>query len=189
MNGQNIGYIRVSSVSQNTVRQLSGINLHKIFTDKCSGKDAQRPQLELMLEFIRDGDTVYIHSMDRLARNLIDLKILVRRMTSKKAKVIFVKENLTFTGDDSAMSNLLLSVMGAFAEFERTLIKERQMEGIVIAKQNGRFKGRVQSLTVAQIAEMKQMLIDRYKKTEIAQKFNITRQTLYRYINSNEFSL
>lgn len=134
MSGQNIGYIRVSTVEQNTIRQLEGLQLKKIFTDKCSGKDTNRPQLDLMLDFIREGDTVYIHSMDRLARNLEDLRKLVNLINGKQAKVSFIKENLTFTGEDSPMSNLLLNVMGAFAEFERSLIKERQKEGIAIAK-------------------------------------------------------
>ena len=93
--GQNIGYIRVSTIEQNTSRQLDGvIELHRTFIDKCSGKDTHRPELNTMLEFVRDGDCVYIHSMDRLARNLLDLKNIVLNLTQKGVKVIFVKENL-----------------------------------------------------------------------------------------------
>ncbi len=182
MQSHKIGYIRVSTVEQNVDRQLEGVRLDKVFTDKCSGKDTNRPQLAIMLDFVREGDTVFIHSMDRLARNLDDLRKLVSCLTSKKVKVSFIKENLIFTGEDSPMSSLLLSVMGAFAEFERSLIKERQKEGIVLAKKAGKYKGRNKCLTEEQTAQMYQMVADRYKKTEIAKKFGISRDTLYRYI-------
>lgn len=180
--GQDIGYIRVSSLEQNTARQLDGIMLDKVFTDKCSGKDENRPQLQTMLEFVRDGDTVYIHSMDRLARNLDDLRKIVNFLASKNVRVKFVKENLTFSGNNSPMEVLMLSVMGAFAEFERSLIKERQREGIALAKARGVYKGRKSSVTQEQIDEMRQMAADRYKKTEIAKKFGISRATLYIYL-------
>ena len=134
MAGQRIGYIRVSTLDQQTERQLDGIALDQTFTDKASGKDTKRPQLELMLRFARRGDTVVVHSMDRLARNLDDLRRIVHTLTGKGVRIEFVKEQLTFTGEDSPMSNLLLSVMGAFAQFERELIRERQREGIAIAK-------------------------------------------------------
>ena len=114
-----VGYVRVSSVDQNTVRQLEGIEVERTFTDKASGKDTARPKLDEMLAFVRDGDAVIVHSMDRLARNLDDLRRIVRTLTGKGVRVEFVKENLTFTGEDSPMATLLLSVMGAFAEFER----------------------------------------------------------------------
>ena len=147
--GQNIGYIRVSTIDQNTSRQLdNNIELHRTFIDKCSGKDTHRPELNTMLEFVRDGDCVYIHSMDRLARNLLDLKNIVLNLTQKGVKVIFVKENLSFDNDSkNPMSNLLLNIMGAFAEFERELIKERQKEGIIQAKKQGKYNGRKQSLS------------------------------------------
>uniref|UniRef100_UPI0013578379 recombinase family protein n=1 Tax=Nocardia sp. CY41 TaxID=2608686 RepID=UPI0013578379 len=111
-----VGYIRVSAVDQNTVRQLDGIDIERTFIDKASGKDTARPQLEELIGFVRDGDTVIVHSMDRLARNLDDLRRLVRTLTGKGVRVEFVKESLTFTGEDSPMAHLLLSVMGAFAE-------------------------------------------------------------------------
>ncbi len=132
--GLQVGYLRVSALDQKEVRQLDGLELDKRFTDKVSGKDRNRPHLEQMIEFVREGDTVFCHSMDRLARNLDDLRLLVKKLTGKGVKVCFVKESLTFTGEDSPMANLLLSVMGAIAEFERELIKERQREGIAIAK-------------------------------------------------------
>ena len=142
MTGKTLGYVRISSVDQNLERQLEGLNLNKTFTDKASGKDAKRPQLLALLDYARDGDTVLVHSMDRLARNLDDLRRIVQTLTAKGVQVQFLKEGLTFTGEDSAMSQLLLSVMGAFAEFERALIRERQREGIALAKKKGVYKGR-----------------------------------------------
>jgi DNA invertase Pin-like site-specific DNA recombinase len=125
MTGQRIGYVRVSTFDQNVDRQLDGLTLVKIFTDKASGKDVDRPQLEAMLSFIREGDTVIVHSMDRLARNLDDLRKLVQSLTKRGIRIEFVKESLAFTGEESPMANLMLSVMGAFAEFERALLRER----------------------------------------------------------------
>jgi DNA invertase Pin-like site-specific DNA recombinase len=142
MSGKTIGYIRVSSFEQNHERQLEAEKLDKIFTDKASGKDVNRPQLEALLNYVREGDTVVIHSMDRLARNLDDLRRLVFDVTSRHIKIQFLKENLIFTGEDSPLANLLLSVMGAFAEFERALIRERHLEGIALAKKRGEYKGR-----------------------------------------------
>src|SRR3954447_9398345 len=139
MAGQRIGYIRVSTLDQQTERQLEGLVLDQTFTDKASGKDTNRPQLEQMLRFARRGDTVVVHSMDRLARNLDDLRRIVHTLTGKGVRIAFVKEQLTFTGEDSPMASLLLSVMGAFAEFERALIHERQREGIALAKQRGAY--------------------------------------------------
>lgn len=143
MPGQRIGYIRVSSFDQNPERQLEGVQLDRTFTDKASGKDTKRPQLKAMLEFIREGDTVIVHSMDRLARNLDDLRRMVRDLTAKGISIQFVTENLVFSSDQSNhTSNLMLSVMGAFAEFERAIIRERQREGIELAKKRGVYKGR-----------------------------------------------
>jgi DNA invertase Pin-like site-specific DNA recombinase len=144
MTGQSIGYIRVSSLDQQVARQLEGIALDRTFTDTASGKDTRRPQLELLLSFARAGDTVVVHSMDRLARNLDDLRRIVHTLTGKGVRIEFVKEHLAFTGEDSPMASLMLSVMGAFAEFERALINERQREGIALAKQRGAYRGRRQ---------------------------------------------
>ena len=126
MQGHRIGYVRVSSFDQNPERQLEETEVSKVFTDKASGKDTQRPQLEALLSFVREGDTVVVHSMDRLARNLDDLRRLVQKLTQRGVRIEFLKEGLVFTGEDSPMANLLLSVMGAFAEFERALIREQQ---------------------------------------------------------------
>ncbi|WP_245548797.1 recombinase family protein [Nocardia exalbida] len=131
------------------------VEVERVFTDKASGKNSARPALEEMLGFVRDGDTVIVHSMDRLARNLDDLRRLVRVLTDKGARVEFMKENLTFTGEDSPMADLLLSVMGAFAEFERALILERQREGIAAAKARGAYKGRKPALTAEQVVQLR----------------------------------
>src|SRR5258708_3929656 len=106
--GQRVGYLRVSSLDQNEVRQLKGLALDKTFTDKAYGEDAKRPQLEAMQTFVREGDTVFCHSMDRLARNLDVLRRMVLGLTERGVHIVFVKENLTFPGEDSPMSNLLL---------------------------------------------------------------------------------
>jgi DNA invertase Pin-like site-specific DNA recombinase len=184
--GKTIGYIRVSTVEQNTSRQLEGIALDKEFTDKCSGKDTKRPSLQLMLDYVRDGDIVYVHSMDRLARNLEDLRKIVSILAEKKVRIHFVKESLIFNGEDSPMANFMLNIMGAFAEFERALIRERQKEGIAIAKKDGKYRGRSKCLTPEQLQEIKQLVANRYKKTEIAERFGISRDTLYRYLRNNK---
>jgi len=142
MTGQRIGYIRVSTFDQNPERQLEGVKVDRAFSDKASGKDVKRPQLEALISFARTGDTVVVHSMDRLARNLDDLRRIVQTLTQRGVHIEFVKEHLSFTGEDSPMANLMLSVMGAFAEFERALIRERQREGIALAKQRGAYRGR-----------------------------------------------
>jgi DNA invertase Pin-like site-specific DNA recombinase len=180
--GQQVGYLRVSSLDQNEVRQLEGLALDKKFTDKASGKDAKRPQLEAMQGFVRDGDTVFCHSMDRLARNLDDLRKIVLGVTERGVRIVFVKENLTFTGEDSPMSNLLLSVMGAFAQFERELIRERQREGIAIARREGKYTGRKPSLTPARAAELRRRVALGESKAGLAREFGISRDTLYRYV-------
>ena len=182
MDGKTIGYIRVSSFDQNPERQLDGVPLDKTFIDKASGKDTNRPQLEALLNYIRDGDTLVVHSMDRLARNLDDLRRLVFDLTHRHININFLKENLLFTGEDSPMANLLLSVMGAFAEFERSLIRERQREGIALAKKHGVYKGRKLSLTPDQALHLKQRVLDRDSKSQIARDFGISRQTLYEYL-------
>lgn len=177
--GKRIAYVRVSTFEQNPDRQLDKIKASKVFTDKASGKDVKRPALDELLSYIREGDTLVVHSMDRLARNLDDLRQLVNDLTAKNVKIEFIKEGLTFTGEDSAMSKLLLSVMGAFAEFERSLIKERQKEGIAIAKQKGLYKGRKRKLTDAQINEIKARVTQGESKTALAKEFGISRETLY----------
>jgi DNA invertase Pin-like site-specific DNA recombinase len=182
MSDKVIGYIRVSTYDQNPERQLDEMHLDKIFTDKASGKDLKRPAFEELLDYVREGDTVLVHSMDRLARNLEHLRQVVRELTSKGVKVQFVKERLMFTGENSPMATLLLSVMGAVAEFERSLIQERQREGVAIAKQKGLYKGRKKALNEAQIQELQARVAQGEKKATLARAFNIRRETIYQYL-------
>ncbi len=182
MKGQRVGYVRVSSFDQNSQRQLEGVPVDRLFTDKASGKDMQRPELEQLLAFVREGDTLVVHSMDRLARNLDDLRRLVQQLTGRGVRIEFVKESLTFTGEDSPMANLLLSVMGAFAEFERALIRERQREGIALAKQRGAYRGRKKSLSPERVAELHQRVAAGEKKAHLAREMGISRETLYQYL-------
>jgi DNA invertase Pin-like site-specific DNA recombinase len=186
MPGQRIGYVRVSSFDQNPERQLENVSLNKVFTDKASGKDTKRPELEALLAFAREGDTVVVHSMDRLARNLDDLRRLVQMLTKRGIRIEFVKEGLHFTGEDSPMANLLLSVMGAFAEFERALIRERQREGIALAKKRGAYRGRKKALSPDQVADLRQRAAAGDQKATLAREFGISRETLYQYLRSND---
>ena len=184
MKGQRIGYVRVSTFDQNVDRQLDGQSLDRIFTDKASGKDINRPELDALLAFAREGDTVVVHSMDRLARNLDDLRKLVQSLTKRGVRIEFVKESLAFSGEDSPMANLMLSVMGAFAEFERALIRERQREGIAVARQRGAYRGRKRSLSDEMVAELHRRVDDGERKAVTARDLGISRETLYQYLRA-----
>jgi DNA invertase Pin-like site-specific DNA recombinase len=182
MAGQRIGYVRVSTFEQNAQRQLDDVPVDRLFTDRASGKDTQRPQLETLLAFVRDGDTVVVHSMDRLARNLDDLRRLVQQLTRRGIRIEFVKEGLTFTGEDSPMAQLMLSVMGAFAEFERSLLRERQREGIALARQRGAYRGRKRSLSADQITDMRRRIAAGERKAHVARELGVSRETIYQYL-------
>src|SRR5947209_445775 len=184
MNGQRIGYVRVSSLDQNPDRRLGNIIVGRIFTDHASGKDVVRPQLDALLRFAREGDTVVVHSMDRLARNLDDLRRLVQELTGRGVRIEFLKENLSFTGEDSPMAQLMLSVMGAFAEFERALLRERQREGIALAKRRGVYRGRQKRLSAAQIQGLRQRVQSGETKARLAREVGISRETLYQYLRT-----
>jgi DNA invertase Pin-like site-specific DNA recombinase len=186
LRGQRIGYVRVSSFDQNPERQLEHVQVDKLFTDKASGKDTQRPELDALLSFVREGDAVVVHSMDRLARNLDDLRRLVQRLTKRGVRIEFVKESLTFTGEDSPLANLMLSVMGAFAEFERALIRERQREGIALAKQRGAYRGRKKALSPDQVADLRKRADAGEQKATLAREFGISRETLYQYLRTDD---
>lgn len=180
--GLTVGYKRVSTVDQADLRQLDGIELDKVFTDKASGKDTKRPQLAAMLGFVREGDTIVCHAMDRLARNLDDLRKLVLDLVSRGVHVRFEKESLTFTGEDSPMAHLLLSVIGAVAQFERDLIRERQREGIALAKKRKVYLGRAPSLSAAQADDLRQRIGSGEGKAMLAREFGISRTTVYQYL-------
>ncbi len=182
-NGQRIGYVRVSSDDQKIDRQLEGEALDRVFVERASGKDSTRPKLQEMLGYVREGDAVVVHSMDRLARNVDDLRRLVQTFTSRGIAIEFRKEGLTFTGDDSPMSQLLLTMLGAVAQFERDLIRERQREGIALAKARGVYRGRAKKLSSERAAELIQRAgIPGQCKAELAREFKISRETLYQYL-------
>jgi DNA invertase Pin-like site-specific DNA recombinase len=182
MDGQRVGYVRVSGLDQNPDRQLEAVSVARTFTDKASGRDTRRPELDRLLAFVREGDTVVVHSMDRLARNLDDLRRVVQGLTGRGVRIEFVKEGLTFTGEDSPMANLMLSVMGAVAEFERALLRERQREGITLAKQRGAYRGRKRALNPEQISEMKRRVAAGEQKARVARDMGICRETVYQYL-------
>ncbi|WP_273490620.1 MULTISPECIES: recombinase family protein [Gordonia] len=177
--GQTVGYQRVSTLEQNTARQLDGVHLDKVFTDHASGKNTDRPQLGACLDYVRDGDELVVHSMDRLARNVEDLRRVVRDLTERGVQVRFVKEGLTFTGEDSPMSQLLLTMLGAVAEFERSLILERQREGIAVAKAEGKYKGRKPALSPAQAQQVADRLASGESATALAEEYGVSRATVY----------
>lgn len=182
---QKLGYIRVSSVAQNTDRQLEGLTLDRVFTDKLSGKDTNRPQLQELMQYARRGDTVHVHSLDRLGRNMDDLRILVKQFAEQGITVRFEKENLIFSPDTSnPMNTLLFNVMASFAEFERELIRERQREGVQIAKSKGLYKGRKREMTEERVQEIHARVAAGESKAQIAKAMEISRDTLYRYLRS-----
>lgn len=183
MKGQQIGYIRVSSTSQNTERQLADVQLDRTFTDKASGKDANRTELTNCLNHLREGDVLHVHSIDRLARNLKDLQTIIETLTQKGITVKFYKEHLTFeAANTSPMQTLMLQMLGAFAEFERTLIKERQREGIEAAKASGKKLGAPSKLNAEQTAEIKARIEQGDDKSKLAKEYGISRPTLYKLL-------
>ena len=184
MTSQRIGYIRVSSFDQNAERQLDGIHLDKVFTDKASGKDTNRPQLQAALNHVRAGDTLVVHSMDRLARNVEDMLRLVREMNDRGVSVEFIKENMSFTaGSEDPRSTLMFTMLSAFAQFERSLIRERQREGIALAKAKGTvYKGRKPALSAERVAQLREQAAAGTNRTKLAKEFGISRETLYQYI-------
>lgn len=179
-----VGYVRVSTLDQRTDRQLEGLQLDRVFEDKVSGKNMRdRPQLEEMLKYVREGDEVFVHSMDRLARNLEDLLTIVRMLTEKGVKLNFLKENLSFDPQQKAspMSKLILGVMGAVAEFERELIHERQREGIALAKARGAYKGRAKTVTPEKLTQAKELLAAGSSVSVAAKELGVSRASLYRW--------
>ncbi len=183
-----VGYIRVSSIDQSTDRQLDGVQLDRTYTDKASGKDTKRPQLAEALRFVREGDTLVVHSLDRLARNVDDLRRVVTELTGRSGTVEFVKEHLTFSGaaDGDHMGRFMLTVLGAFAEMERALIRERQREGIAVTMRDHpeRYRGRAPSLSDTEAAELRQKAKAGTPKAQLAREFKISRETVYSYLRA-----
>ncbi|WP_448092700.1 recombinase family protein [Pseudomonas lini] len=178
-----VAYIRVSSVEQNVDRQLDGLTFTKTFTDKVSGATTERPALQLMIEFIREGDVVHVHSIDRLARNLQDLLALVEQINGKGASVRFHKESLHFTGEHNPMQDLMLSMIGAVAQFERSMIKERQREGIAKAKAKGVYKGRTKAVSNEDI--QKAITADKLSYRDAAKALGVSVSSVQRAMKGN----
>ncbi len=182
MKGQKVGYIRVSSGSQNTDRQLADMKLDRTFQEKVSGKNTERPELQACLKHLREGDELHIHSIDRLARNLLDLQQIVTDLVAKKISIHFHKENMVFSGESSPMQELMLQMLGSFAQFERTLIKERQREGIEAAKIKGIKFGARPKLTPEQVKALQERAANNEDKSKLAKEFGISRPTLYKML-------
>jgi DNA invertase Pin-like site-specific DNA recombinase len=185
---QRIGYRRVSTSEQNTARQLEGVELDKVFEDKASGSTTDRPQLQAAVSHLRPGDTFIVHSMDRLARNLADLQGLVDGLTGRGIRVEFIKDNLTFQPGRDIRDRLLLQLLGAVAEFERSMIRERQREGIDMAKERGVYKGRTRKISdPVKVAEIiAAATVPGAVKAQVAKAYGISRETLYQYINASK---
>lgn len=180
--GQKVGYIRVSSVDQNQDRQLADIRgeLDRVFEDKCSGGSVKRQGLAQCLKHVRQGDTLYVHSIDRLARNLKDLLGLIEQLVGDGVTVCFRKENLTFTGEQNAFQKLQLQIIGSCAEFEREMIRERQREGIAVARAKGKKFGRKPVINKALKDDIAKAIAAGEAKAAIAHRLGIGRATLYR---------
>lgn len=181
----NVGYIRVSTTDQETGRQLENIVLDKVFEEKISSAIPHRPILAECLNYLREGDVFWVHSIDRLARNLIELQSIVSSLVDKDVEVRFYTENLTFSKGSSPMQELMLQVLGAFAQFERKLIRERQQEGINNAKRQGKHLGRPRKLS----DEDKKLILEMYKDgclpTFIADKFDVSLSLVYKIIKQS----
>lgn len=185
MKGHRIGYVRVSSEDQNTDRQLEGVELDIKFTEHASGRDTKRPQLQAALKHARIGDTFIVHSMDRLSRNVEDMLKLIRELNAKGVSVQFMKENMDFpVGQNDPRAMLMLLLLSSVAQFERALIRERQREGIALAKKKGVYKGRKRALTPEQATELRRRVAEGGVKSALAREYGIHRDTLYEYIRS-----
>lgn len=172
-----VAYVRVSTVDQNTDRQDLP-DVERVFEDKASGGSTDRPALQEMIAFVREGDTVVVWSIDRLARSLKDLQDLIARLNGKGVSVEFISEHLTFRADrDDPFARLQFQMMGAFAEFERAMICKRQREGIAKAKGKGVYKGRSPSIG-------RDAVVARLNRgetpTSIAREMGISRPSVYR---------
>jgi DNA invertase Pin-like site-specific DNA recombinase len=181
-----VAYLRVSSEDQNEARQMEALKAHgydKSYTDKASGKDTKRPELQQAIKALNKGDVLLVHSMDRLSRNLADLSSLVEQLTSQGRTIKFLKEGLVFSGEASPMAKLQLQILGAVSEFERSIIRERQSEGIAIAKAKGIYKGRKAKMTPEQyLGKINELIEKGMTKAAVARELGISRETLYQYL-------
>lgn len=178
-----VGYRRVSTLEQNLDRQDLGA-VERVFEDKASGKDTDRTELQEMMGYVRSGDEVVVYSIDRLARDLRDLQSIITQLNEIGVSIHFLSERLTFSGNsEDAFAKLQLQMMGAFAEFERNIIRKRQAEGIAKAKAKGVYENRKRKKKVSdkRIAELK---AEGLNNTEIADYLGVSRMTIYRSIRA-----
>lgn len=179
--GQRLGYRRVSTVDQHTDRQLEGVQVDRVFEDKATGRNTDRPGLQSALEWARSGDTLVIWSMDRLGRSTRDMLQIIDNLTAKGVNIEFCKEGLTFRGDDSPMNRLILTVLSAVYECELGHIKERIREGVALAKKAGKYHGRTPAIRAnnGKSEKFNQLLATGAGVSEIARELGVSRQTVY----------
>lgn len=185
--GDNYAYIRVSSQGQNSERQLSdvGIKFRRTFKDEASGKNIDREGLKDMIEFVQEGDTVHVHSIDRLGRSLVDLKNIVTELNEKGVSVKFHKENLEFSaGTSNPIHTLMFNMLASFAEFERSIIKDRQREGIEKAKAKGVYKK--DKRKKVDYAELTKAIESGLSYRQVAEKFNVGVGTVDRAVKAHK---
>lgn len=180
----NIAYIRVSTEEQNEARQREALeqhNIDKFFIEKASGKNTKRPELQKMLDWAREGDTIFIHDLSRIARSTKDLLELLDTLDSKKVALVSDKENIDTT---TATGKLIVTVIGAINEFERANLLERQREGIAIAKREGKYKGR-KNIVITDIGQYYERYMNREaSKAELARELGVSRPTLDRLFSN-----
>ncbi|MEI6778804.1 MAG: recombinase family protein [Chloroflexales bacterium] len=182
MKEQRIGYIRIGRLDQHPEQQLAQVSVDRVFTDRRSCKDVPWPARDQALAFVRAGDTLVVQRMDRLARNLEELRRLVQHLTQCGVRITFVDKGLTFTGEDSPLMARMHALMDALVACERALRTERQREGIALARQRGVYRGRKQTLSPAQAAELRRRVEIGEPKAALAEEFGISRDTLYQYL-------
>ena len=181
--GQKVGYIRVSSIEQNTESQkslLGNVGMDKLFEEKLSGKNTDRPQLQAMLDYVREGDTVYVKDLSRLARNTKDLLDIVEYLNNKGVGLFSIKENIDTSTN---FGKLMLTFLGAIYEFERANLLERQRDGIAVAKKQGKYKGRKKVPKPANFKEVYQKWLNRQITSISAiRELNISEYAFYKFV-------
>ncbi|MDK8768946.1 recombinase family protein [Corynebacterium freneyi] len=188
--GQRVAYLRVSSAGQNVARQREAVGaVDAEFIDHVSGSTrSDRTELARAMDYLRAGDTLIVASIDRLARSTRDLHHIVEEIQAKGAGVEFVKESLHFSpgGGTDPRDQLMLTVMGAIAAFERDLIRERQAEGIAAAKARGAYRGAPRAMTAEMVTEARRRIAAGETKAAVARDLKIGRATLYRYLRAHQ---
>lgn len=188
--GKHIGYVRVSTIDQHEDRQLEALkslNIDKLFIEKQSAKDTERPQLKAMLDYVRDGDVVYLESFSRLARNTIDLLRLLEELTNKGVGIVSLKERIDTS---TASGKLMVTLIGAVATFERDILLERQREGIAIAKAQGKYKGRQPKTLPKDFDDIyKQYMSRKISKSKMAGLCSLSRPVMDRLLREYESQL